>query len=65
MRAMLTDFLGVWVVKLAFGMKESTRTKNLVDRDSFKLSFRTIDQAGFQLKESGMRTENKLKISST
>jgi hypothetical protein len=36
-----------------------------VDRDSFKLSFRTVNQADFQLKEIGIRAEIKLKISST
>jgi len=39
-------------------------TRIVVDRDSFKLSFRTVNQAGFQLKESGIKAENKLEISS-
>jgi len=41
------------------------RKRVMVDRDSFKLSFKTVNQAGFQLKESGIRAKNKLKIGST
>jgi len=35
-----------------------------VGRDSFKLSFKTVNQADFKLNKSRKKAENKLKISS-
>jgi len=46
-------------------MRGLTINQLLVDRDGFKLSFKTVNQADFKLKESGMSAENKPKISST
>ena len=36
----------------------------MVDRDSSKLSFRTVNQADFQLRKSRKKAEDKLKVSS-
>jgi hypothetical protein len=45
--------------------REARMSENLlVDRDSFELSFKTVNQADFQLRKSGKRAENKLEVSS-